>query len=70
VDASTILDMLVIDHSSHGKCRNLDTIENVTKCQGICESSTFFDNGTSYYKLNLLKIIFIIIIIIIRYKYF
>ncbi|XP_026826604.1 hemocytin isoform X2 [Ooceraea biroi] len=46
VNAITTLGMLVVNHPLHGRCKNLDVIENVKECQGTCESSTFFDNGS------------------------
>lgn len=47
MDASSTVGMLVVNHPLHGKCRNVDAVENIKKCSGTCQSSTFFDSGNN-----------------------
>lgn len=44
VDANSTVGMLVVNHPLHGKCKNLDAIEGIKQCSGLCQSSTYFNN--------------------------
>lgn len=52
MDAKSTIGMLVVNHPLHGKCKNIDAIEDMRYCSGTCQSSTFFDSGNKINKIT------------------
>lgn len=46
--ANSTVGMFIINNPLHGKCTNLDAIEDIKQCGGTCQSSTYFNKGKQY----------------------
>lgn len=58
MNANNTVGMLIVNHPLYGKCKNLDAIEGIKQCSGICQSSTFFDSGNNTSKLNISTVLY------------
>lgn len=45
LEEQNTIGMFSIKHRVHGLCKNLEPINGITECHGICESNSYFDTG-------------------------